>query len=64
MVSSQDIADLLQNKYHKDVVYLPEFSEVETYVRNNCKEHDLLITMGAGDVVTVGEDLLKINHTL
>ena len=59
MVSSQDIADLLQNEYHKDVVYLPEFSEVETYVRNNCKENDLLITMGAGDVVTVGEDLLK-----
>lgn len=59
MVSSQDIADLLQNQYHKDVVYLPEFSEVEDYVKNNCKKNDLLITMGAGDVVNIGENLLK-----
>lgn len=59
MVSAQDIADLLQNKYHTDVIYLPTFEEVEDYLKKNCKKNDLLITMGAGDVVNIGENLLK-----
>ncbi len=59
LVSSQDIADLLKEKYQTDVIYLPEFDEVETYVKKNCKKNDLLITMGAGDVVNIGENLLK-----
>lgn len=59
MVSSQDVADLLQSKYHTDVIYLPTFQEAEDYLKKNCKKNDLLITMGAGDVVNIGEDLLK-----
>lgn len=59
MVSSQDIADLLQNEYHTDVTYLPAFQEIEEYLKKNCKKNDLLITMGAGDVVNIGENLLK-----
>ena len=58
-ISSQDIADLLQNTYHTDVVYLDTFEAIEDYLINNCKKNDLLITMGAGDVVNIGEDLLK-----
>lgn len=59
IVSSQDIADLLQKEYQTDVVYLPTFEEVEAYLKKNCKKNDLLITMGAGDIVNVGENLLK-----
>lgn len=59
LVSSQDIADILRDTYHTDVVYLPEFQDVEDYVEKNCKKNDLLITMGAGDVVNIGENLLK-----
>lgn len=59
MVSSQDIANLLQSKYHTDVIYLPTFEEAEDYLKKNCKKNDLLITMGAGDIVNVGENLLK-----
>lgn len=59
MVSSQDIADLLQNEYHTDVTYLPTFEEAEAFLKKNCKKNDLLITMGAGDVVIIGERLLK-----
>lgn len=59
LVSSQDIADILENTYHTKVVYLPEFQDIEDYVEKNCKKDDLLITMGAGDVVNIGENLLK-----
>lgn len=42
-----------------DAVYLPDFSSIEDYVLTHCKEGDLLITMGAGDVVNIGEELLQ-----
>ena len=45
--------------YGCDAIYLPSFDEIEKYVRDHCQSGDLLITMGAGDVVNIGEDLLK-----
>lgn len=42
-----------------DAHYFPSFEDIEDYVRNNCQKGDLLITMGAGDVVNIGESLLK-----
>lgn len=59
MVSSQDIADLLREVYHTDVIYLDTFDAIEAYLKKNCRKNDLLITMGAGDVVNIGENLLK-----
>lgn len=38
--------------------YFPSFDEIENYLLNECKNGDLLITMGAGDIVQVGEHLL------
>ena len=57
-VSSQDIVDSLKKK-GTEAIFLPTFPEIENYVREHCVPGDLLITMGAGDVVKVGEDLLK-----
>lgn len=58
LVSSQDIADLLAAA-GQDVHYFHSFAEIEDFVRANVKGHDLLITMGAGNVVEIGEDLLR-----
>ncbi len=41
-----------------DAVYFPSFDEIENYLLENCEKGDLLITMGAGDVVRIGEKLL------
>ena len=38
---------------------IPVAKEIEDFLRENCKPGDLLITMGAGDVVNIGEELLK-----
>ena len=38
--------------------YFPSFDEIETFLLENCMNGDLLITMGAGDVVKIGENLL------
>ncbi len=38
--------------------YFPTFDEIENFILQNCSSGDLLITMGAGDIVKVGEKLL------
>ena len=39
--------------------YFSTFKEIENFLLENCSPGDLVITMGAGDIVTVGEELLK-----
>lgn len=39
--------------------YFPSFTEIEKFVLENCNKNDLLITMGAGNVETIAEDLLS-----
>lgn len=43
----------------KTCYYFPEFETIEKFILENCQAGDLLITMGAGDVVKIGENLLK-----
>jgi len=38
--------------------YFGSFDEIENFLLTNCSPGDLLITMGAGDIVKVGENLL------
>ncbi len=57
-ISSSDLAQEL-SKLGTDSHYFPCFEEIEDFLRENCKPGDLLITMGAGDVVNIGEELLK-----
>ena len=56
-ISSRDLERLLKEK-GKDVYYFPSFGEIEDFLLEKCCDGDLLITMGAGDVVNIGEFLL------
>lgn len=42
----------------KECHYFPTFDEIENFLLENCINGDMLITMGAGDVVKIGESLL------
>lgn len=56
-ISSKDLKnklDALDTKCY----YYPLFDDIENFILQNCGEGDLLITMGAGDVVKIGESLL------
>lgn len=44
----------------QECYYFPSFDEIENFLLENCINGDLLITMGAGDVVKIGETLLGI----
>ncbi len=56
-ISSADLEKALAD-IGKDVHYFKSFDEIETYLLQNLVNGDLLITMGAGDIVSVGETLL------
>ena len=56
-ISSADLAEEAA-KLGTDAHYFSSFAEIEDFLKQNCAPGDLLITMGAGDIVTVGEDLL------
>ena len=56
-VSSLDVKKEIE-KYGTVVHYYPSFSEIENFLLESCSPGDLLITMGAGDVVKIGEHLL------
>ena len=57
-ISSKDIADRLE-KLGTDVTYLGDFESIKNFLKKNLMHDDLLITMGAGNIVEVGEDLVK-----
>ena len=56
-ISSKDILTKLEEN-GTECYYFPSFSEIENFLLENCVNGDLLITMGAGDIVNVGESLL------
>ena len=56
-VSSGDLCEKLKAK-GVDAWYFSTFDEIETFLLENSIDGDLLITMGAGDVVNIGEKLL------
>ena len=57
-VSSKDLAAEVA-RLGTDAHYFGCFEEIEMFLKEHCASGDLLITMGAGDVVNIGEDLLK-----
>ncbi len=58
-ISSKDLARELEN-LGKEVYYFPCFDDIENFLLENCINGDLLITMGAGDIVIVGESILGL----
>lgn len=57
-ISSKDIADRIE-KLGTEVHYLGDFDSIQNFIEKNLVNGDLLITMGAGNIVEVGENLLK-----
>ena len=58
VISSNMLGDRIRSK-NVNCVNLHSFDEIVSYLKDNLKEGDMLLTMGAGDVVKVGEMYLK-----
>ena len=56
-VSSELLAGAIE-KNGTPAHYFDSFEEIEDFLRKNCRKDDVLITMGAGNVYRIGEDLV------
>ena len=57
-ISSEDLAKAIE-KTGKQVSYIPDFNEVVSFIKNNVKENDIIITLGAGTVTNLGPMILE-----
>ncbi|MBU3190880.1 UDP-N-acetylmuramate--L-alanine ligase [Clostridium bowmanii] len=58
VINSDMLGDRIREK-NVNCINLHNFAEIVQYLKNNLKEGDLLLTMGAGDVFKIGEMYLK-----
>lgn len=57
-ISSDDLRKHMLEQ-NTNVYYIPKFEDIEDFLLQHVEEADVLITMGAGDIYKVGDDLLK-----
>lgn len=57
-ISSKDLLNKLQI-LGKESYYFSTFEEIEKFLLKNCIKGDLLITMGAGNVVNIADSIIK-----
>jgi UDP-N-acetylmuramate--alanine ligase len=58
LVSSKDLADLI-TQAGADTAYFHTFEEIEAYLLDRIRGKDLVLTVGAGNIVELGEELLQ-----
>ena len=52
-ISSKDLVDEI-NKLGKEAIYIPLLEDCASYLKNNVKQNDIVLTLGAGTVNNVG----------
>ena len=56
-ISSKDLVDEI-NKLGKNAKYIPNFDDCVSFVKQNVKDNDIVITLGAGTVTNIGPMLI------
>ena len=59
-VNSSELVEKIK-EFNPNAVYLNSFDKIEDYLIKNTGADDIVITMGAGDIFKVGENLIKQN---
>jgi len=59
-VNSRQLCRGIQEHGHKDVSYAPDFTQALSMITHKAKKNDIVLTLGAGDIYTLGENLLEI----
>lgn len=57
-ISSEDLVNKIIS-LGKDAKYIPNFDECVSYLKNNVKQNDIILTLGAGTVTQIGPMLLS-----
>ena len=51
---SKDLADKIEG-----AVYIKEFDDIAKYIKENAKDGDIVLTMGAGNVCDIGNLIVE-----
>lgn len=63
-ITSEQFVQKVAN-FHKNVVFLPNLNDVVEYIKNNnYKDKTVIVTMGAGDIYKIHDDLKSQNSNL
>lgn len=57
-IHSKDLVEKLK-EHNVNAIYMNDFNDIAEYLFNNTSHGDIILTMGAGDIYTVGEILLE-----
>ena len=60
-VSEEQLVNLIKEK-NKNVIHIPTYHEIASYLKDNVKENDLILTIGAGPINKVANILLSENE--
>ena len=59
-VDAQHLVEGIQAHGHKDAVFAPDFTQALSMVTHKAQKGDMILTLGAGDIYTLGEQLVEI----
>ncbi len=59
-VDAQHLCKGIQEHGHKDVSFAPDFTQALSMITHKAKKGDLVLTLGAGDIYTLGEELVEL----
>ena len=59
-VNSEHLCAGIREHGHKDVSYAPDFTQALSMITHKAKKGDMVLTLGAGDIYTLGEKLVEI----
>jgi len=60
-INSQILVEKI-NSTGGNAIYMNDFNDIASYLRDNAAPGDIVITMGAGDIYKVGDEMLKGNQ--
>lgn len=59
-VDAQRLCEGIREHGHKEVSYAPDFKTALSMIHDTAKKGDTILTLGAGDIYTLGEELLDL----
>jgi len=59
-ITGETILSEVRRQSGQDVIYLPKREKIATYLQQEARDGDLVITMGAGDIYKSGEELVEL----
>lgn len=59
-VKESELVELIK-KENPNVIHIPTYNEISTYLKENIEENDLIITIGAGPINKVATNILNVS---